>query len=66
MESALWEAADVGPAGGGMHATDDWIDLGQRSHAPSGMSATTQTRRFVGARCRVMRLTDSIRAWAVG
>ncbi len=34
MESALWEAAGVptvvcGPAGGGMHAADEWVDLGQ-------------------------------------
>ncbi|HET8970843.1 MAG TPA: M20/M25/M40 family metallo-hydrolase, partial [Candidatus Nanopelagicales bacterium] len=32
MESALWEAAGVptvvcGPAGGGMHAVDEWVDL---------------------------------------
>jgi acetylornithine deacetylase len=34
MESALWEAAGVptvvcGPAGGGMHAADEWADLSQ-------------------------------------
>jgi len=34
VESALWEAAGVptvvcGPAGGGLHATDEWVDLGQ-------------------------------------
>ena len=34
MESALWEAAGVpavvcGPAGGGMHAADEWADLAQ-------------------------------------
>jgi acetylornithine deacetylase len=34
MESALWQAAGVptvvcGPAGGGMHAEDEWVDLGQ-------------------------------------
>jgi acetylornithine deacetylase len=34
MDSALWEAAGVptvvcGPAGGGMHAADEWADLGQ-------------------------------------
>ena len=34
MESALWEAAGVptvvcGPAGGGMHADDEWADLAQ-------------------------------------
>jgi acetylornithine deacetylase len=34
MESALWEAAGVptlvcGPAGGGMYAADEWVDLAQ-------------------------------------
>jgi acetylornithine deacetylase/succinyl-diaminopimelate desuccinylase-like protein len=34
MDSALWESAGVptvvcGPAGGGMHAADEWADLGQ-------------------------------------
>ena len=34
MESAMWEAAGVptvvcGPAGGGMHGADEWVDLGQ-------------------------------------
>ena len=34
MESALWEAAGVptvvcGPAGGGLHTTVEWVDLGQ-------------------------------------
>jgi acetylornithine deacetylase len=34
MESALWEAAGVptvvcGPAGGGMHAAGEWVDLAQ-------------------------------------
>jgi acetylornithine deacetylase/succinyl-diaminopimelate desuccinylase-like protein len=34
MESALWQAAGVptvvcGPAGGGMHAEDEWVDLAQ-------------------------------------
>jgi acetylornithine deacetylase/succinyl-diaminopimelate desuccinylase-like protein len=34
MESALWEAAGVptvvcGPAGGGLHAADEWVDLAQ-------------------------------------
>jgi acetylornithine deacetylase len=34
MESALWEAAGVptivcGPGGGGLHAADEWVDLGQ-------------------------------------
>ncbi len=34
MESALWEGAGVptvvcGPGGGGLHAADEWVDLGQ-------------------------------------
>ena len=34
MEAALWQAAGVptlgcGPAGGGMHADDEWLDLAQ-------------------------------------
>lgn len=34
MESALWESAGVptvvcGPAGGDMHAAEEWVDLGQ-------------------------------------
>jgi acetylornithine deacetylase len=34
MESALWQAAGVptvvcGPGGGGLHAADEWVDLGQ-------------------------------------
>ena len=34
MESALWQEAGVptvvcGPAGGGLHADDEWVDLGQ-------------------------------------
>jgi acetylornithine deacetylase len=34
MESALWEEAGIptvvcGPAGGGLHADDEWVDLGQ-------------------------------------
>jgi acetylornithine deacetylase len=39
MESALWDSAGVstvvcGPAGGGLHGDDEWVDLGQvRSYA---------------------------------
>jgi acetylornithine deacetylase len=34
MESAMWQAAGIpsvvcGPAGGGLHADDEWVDLGQ-------------------------------------
>ena len=34
MEAPLWQAAGIpalvcGPAGGGLHAADEWVDLGQ-------------------------------------
>lgn len=40
MESALWQEAGVptvvcGPAGGGLHAVDEWVDLGQLRVFPS-------------------------------
>jgi len=41
MESALWEAAGIppvvcGPAGGGLHAAEEWADLPQlRAYADS-------------------------------
>jgi acetylornithine deacetylase len=39
MESALWQASGVpavvcGPAGGGLHAADEWIDLAQLRRYP--------------------------------
>ncbi|MHA6693818.1 M20/M25/M40 family metallo-hydrolase [Homoserinimonas sp. A520] len=39
MESALWQAAGVptvvcGPAGGGLHAVDEWVDLDQLQRFP--------------------------------
>jgi acetylornithine deacetylase len=39
MESALWQAAGVpavvcGPAGGGLHALDEWVDVGQVRRYP--------------------------------
>jgi acetylornithine deacetylase len=47
MESALWQAAGVptvvcGPAGGGLHAADEWVDLGQvRAYATALREALT-------------------------
>ncbi len=43
MESALWQAAGVpalvyGPAGGGMHAIDEWLDLDQLRHFTVAMT----------------------------
>jgi acetylornithine deacetylase len=39
MESALWQAGGVptvvcGPAGGGLHAVDEWVDLAQLRRYP--------------------------------
>ena len=39
MESALWQASGVptvvcGPAGGGLHAVGEWIDLAQLRRYP--------------------------------
>lgn len=39
MESALWQAAGIpavvcGPAGGGLHAADEWVDLAQLRRYP--------------------------------
>jgi acetylornithine deacetylase len=39
MESALWQASGVpavvcGPAGGGLHAVDEWVDLAQLRRYP--------------------------------
>jgi acetylornithine deacetylase len=43
MESALWQASGVpalvyGPAGGGMHAIDEWLDLDQLRHFTVAMT----------------------------
>jgi Acetylornithine deacetylase/Succinyl-diaminopimelate desuccinylase and related deacylases len=43
MESALWEAAGVpslvfGPAGGSLHAIDEWVDLNQVRRYPVALS----------------------------
>jgi acetylornithine deacetylase len=52
MESALWQSAGVptvvcGPAGGGMHAADEWVDLAQvRAYAEA---LTDTIRAFCGA-----------------
>ena len=56
MESALWQAAGVpavvcGPAGGGLHAADEWVDLAQvRAYADALASALTS---FCGGVSRV-------------
>src|SRR3954468_1860101 len=47
VESALWEAAGVptivcGPAGGGLHAADEWLDVAQlRAYAGALVAALT-------------------------
>ena len=50
MESALWQAAGVptvvcGPAGGGLHAVDEWVDLEQLQRFPVAVEAAV--RRFL-------------------
>ncbi|MEV1129729.1 M20/M25/M40 family metallo-hydrolase [Agromyces sp. NPDC049794] len=44
VESALWQAAGVptvvcGPAGGGLHAVDEWVDLDQLQRFPVAVEA---------------------------
>lgn len=50
MESALWQAAGVptvvcGPAGGGLHAVDEWVDLDQLRRFP--VAVTDAVGRFL-------------------
>ena len=52
MESALWQAAGVptvvcGPAGGGLHAAEEWVEL-EQVHAYTG-ALLNAIRRFCGA-----------------
>ncbi|MHA6669852.1 M20/M25/M40 family metallo-hydrolase [Homoserinimonas sp. A447] len=47
MESALWQAAGVptvvcGPAGGGLHAVDEWVDLDQLQRFPVAVADAVQ------------------------
>ncbi len=44
MESALWQASGVpavvcGPAGGGLHAVDEWVDLAQLRRYPVAVAS---------------------------
>jgi acetylornithine deacetylase len=50
MESALWQASGVptvvcGPAGGGLHAVDEWVDLAQLRRYP--MAVADAVDRFL-------------------
>lgn len=52
MESALWQEAGVptvvcGPAGGGLHAIDEWVDLGQLRRYP--VAVADAVGRFLAA-----------------
>lgn len=52
MESALWQEAGVptvvcGPAGGGLHAIDEWVDLAQLQRFP--VAVAEATARFLAA-----------------
>lgn len=47
MESALWQAAGIptvvcGPAGGGLHAAEEWVDLDQLRRFPEAVMAATR------------------------
>ena len=46
MESALWQAAGIptvvcGPAGGGLHAAEEWVDVEQLRRFPEAVIAAT-------------------------
>lgn len=50
MESALWQEAGVptvvcGPAGGGLHAIDEWVDIGHLEHF--AVAVADAARRFL-------------------
>ena len=52
MESALWQEAGIpavvcGPAGGGLHAADEWVDLAQLALFPGVVEAAAG--RFLSA-----------------
>lgn len=52
MESALWQAAGVptvvcGPAGGGLHAVDEWVEVAQVERF--AIAVTDAVGRFLGA-----------------
>lgn len=52
MESALWQAAGVptvvcGPAGGGLHAIDEWVEVAQVERY--AIAVTDAVGRFLGA-----------------
>ena len=52
MESALWQAAGVptvvcGPAGGGLHAIDEWVEVAQLERF--AVAVTDAVGRFLGA-----------------
>lgn len=52
MESALWQEAGVptvvcGPAGGGLHAVDEWVDLAQLRAFP--VAVADAVGRFLGS-----------------
>jgi acetylornithine deacetylase len=52
MESALWQAAGVptvvcGPAGGGLHAIDEWVEIAQLEQF--AVAVTDAVGRFLAA-----------------
>lgn len=47
MESALWQEAGIpsvvcGPAGGGLHAAEEWVDIDQLRRFPEAVTAATR------------------------
>ena len=57
MESAMWQAVGVptvvcGPAGGGMHADDEWLDLAQLR--PFAAALAEAASAFIGVPARLL------------
>ena len=57
MEAPLWQAAGVpavvcGPAGGGLHAADEWVDLGQVRRYTDAVVEAVRTLAEPGGRRR--------------
>jgi acetylornithine deacetylase len=54
MEAPLWQAAGIpalvcGPAGGGLHAADEWVDLRQVRRYAAGVTAAVEAWVVDGA-----------------
>ena len=54
MEAPLWQAAGIpalvcGPAGGGLHAADEWLDLTQLRRYAAALTAAVEGWAAAGA-----------------